>query len=106
MLDWAAVNLFVSQDEETVMSQKAAAFERVQEIIKEKNVAFINLQFTDVVGMVKNQTIPVSQFEEAVDHGVWFDGSSIEGFARIAESDMYLMPDLDTFSLIPWDMAQ
>ncbi len=49
------------------------------------------------MGMVKNHTIPVSEFAEAVDHGIWFDGSSIEGFARVAESDMYLMPDLDTF---------
>ncbi|MDQ4076283.1 MAG: type I glutamate--ammonia ligase [Chloroflexota bacterium] len=85
------------------MSQQSERYERVQKIIEESNVAFINLQFTDIVGMVKNQTIPVSQFGEAVDHGVWFDGSSIEGFARIAESDMYLMPDLDTFSLIPWE---
>jgi glutamine synthetase len=83
----------------------AEAYDRVKEIIDKNNVAFINLQFTDIVGMVKNQTIPVAQFEEAVDHGVWFDGSSIEGFARIAESDMYLMPDLDTFAVVPWDRA-
>lgn len=77
--------------------------ERVSALIAEENVAFINLQFTDIVGMVKNQTIPVAEFAEAMDHGIWFDGSSIEGFARIAESDMYLMPDLSTFAVIPWE---
>ncbi|MCB0077704.1 MAG: type I glutamate--ammonia ligase [Anaerolineales bacterium] len=78
-------------------------FEEIQTIIDDENIRYVNLQFTDIVGMVKNQTIPISQFAEAVDHGVWFDGSSVEGFARIAESDMYLMPDLETFSIIPWD---
>jgi glutamine synthetase len=66
-------------------------------------VRFVNLQFTDVVGLVKSVTIPVHQFEDCIDHGKWFDGSSIEGFARIAESDMYLDPDLTTFSVIPWE---
>jgi glutamine synthetase len=80
--------------------------ERVNTLIAEQNVAFINLQFTDIVGMVKNQTIPVAEFGEAVDHGIWFDGSSIEGFARIAESDMYLMPDLSTFAVIPWEQGE
>ena len=79
------------------------AFEPIQKIIDDNQVAFINLQFTDIMGMIKNQTIPVSEFAEAVDHGIWFDGSSIEGFARVAESDMYLMPDLDTFAVIPWE---
>lgn len=82
------------------------SYKRVEKLIEEGKVAFINLQFTDIVGMVKNQTIPVAQFAEAVDHGVWFDGSSIEGFARIAESDMYLMPDLDTFAIIPWERGE
>ncbi len=88
------------------MAQPSEQYEDIQKIIQKSDVAFINLQFTDIVGMVKNQTIPVGQFEEAVDHGVWFDGSSIEGFARIAESDMYLMPDLDTFRVIPWERAE
>ena len=68
-------------------------------------IEFVNLQFTDITGMVKNVTIPAAEFAGCLDHGVWFDGSSIEGFARIAESDMYLVPDLDTYALIPWDSA-
>lgn len=71
----------------------------------ERNVEFISLQYTDIVGMVKNVTIPVSELPDCLDHGVWFDGSSLEGFARVAESDMYLVPDLATFAIIPWDEA-
>ncbi len=77
--------------------------ESVRETIARENIKFINLQFTDIVGIVKSVTIPVSQFEDCVEHGKWFDGSSIEGFARIAESDMRLMPDLSTFRVIPWE---
>jgi glutamine synthetase len=69
----------------------------------EEQVAFINLQFTDVLGMVKTVTIPVDELPDALDHGVWFDGSAIEGFARIVESDMYLVPDLATYAPVPWD---
>ncbi len=77
--------------------------ERVKERVEQARVRFINLQFTDVVGMVKSVTIPAEKLDDAITDGTWFDGSSIEGFARIAESDMYLVPDLDTFALIPWD---
>ena len=70
---------------------------------REEGVSFINLQFCDMLGVVKSVTIPLSQFEDAIDFGKWFDGSSIEGFARIAESDMFLLPDLTTFRVIPWD---
>jgi glutamine synthetase len=77
--------------------------QEVLDLAKEQQVEFINLQFTDIVGMVKNVTIPVDQLRDCIDHGVWFDGSSIEGFARIAESDMFLIPDLTTYALIPWD---
>jgi glutamine synthetase len=69
----------------------------------ERNLRFVSLQFTDIVGHVKSVQVPMHQLEEAVEHGKWFDGSSIEGFARIAESDMFLVPDLDTFSEIPWE---
>ncbi len=65
-------------------------------------VEFVKLQFTDVFGTTKNVALPVKQLEKALDGDVMFDGSSIEGFVRIEESDMYLKPDLDTFSLIPW----
>ncbi len=81
----------------------AALYEKAKQVIADENVRFLNLWFTDIVGNVKNVTIPVSKFGDAVEHGVWFDGSSIEGFARIAESDMYLVPDLSTFRIIPWD---
>jgi glutamine synthetase len=70
--------------------------------IQEKKVRFIDLQFTDVVGIVKSVTIPVRELKVALEHGIWFDGSSIGGFARIAESDMYLSPDPDTFAILPW----
>jgi glutamine synthetase len=71
--------------------------------VKDQQVEFISLQFTDIIGMVKNVTIPVAQLTDCLDHGVWFDGSAIEGFARIAESDMFLVPDLETFAIVPWD---
>jgi glutamine synthetase len=65
-------------------------------------IRFVQLQFTDIIGAVKAVTIPIHQLEGSVTHGTWFDGSSIEGFTRIAESDQYLMPDMRTFSEIPW----
>ncbi len=70
-----------------------------------QHVRFVNLEFTDVVGIAKSVTIPVEQFPDCLAHGKWFDGSAIEGFARIAESDMYLRPDLSTFAVIPWSKA-
>ena len=73
--------------------------------VKDQQVEFISLQFTDIIGMVKNVTIPVAQLPDCLDHGVWFDGSAIEGFARIAESDMFLVPDLETFAIVPWDQG-
>ena len=72
-------------------------------LAEEQNLRFVSLQFTDIVGHVKSVQVPMHQLEEAVEHGKWFDGSSIEGFARIAESDMFLVPDLSTFAAIPWE---
>ena len=72
-------------------------------LAEERNLRFVSLQFTDIVGHVKSVQVPMHQLTEAVEHGKWFDGSSIEGFARIAESDMFLVPDLDTFAEIPWE---
>jgi glutamine synthetase len=63
----------------------------------------MRLQFTDILGTIKNVEIPDKQFEEALDGAIMFDGSSIEGFVRIEESDMYLRPDLRTFAIFPWD---
>ncbi|HUU75745.1 MAG TPA: type I glutamate--ammonia ligase [Methanoregulaceae archaeon] len=68
-------------------------------------VKFLRLQFTDIQGMPKNVAIPVEQAEKALTEGIWFDGSSIEGFARIEESDMLLKPDPHTYSIIPWRPA-
>ncbi|OEF96142.1 type I glutamate--ammonia ligase [Desulfuribacillus alkaliarsenatis] len=69
---------------------------------KDNNVSFIRLQFTDLLGTIKNVEIPVSQLDKALDNKMMFDGSSIEGFVRIEESDMYLYPDLDTWVIFPW----
>ncbi|NHM29894.1 type I glutamate--ammonia ligase [Neobacillus terrae] len=76
--------------------------EDIQRITKEENVKFIRLQFTDILGTIKNVEIPVSQLEKALDNKMMFDGSSIEGFVRIEESDMLLYPDLNTFVIFPW----
>jgi glutamine synthetase len=69
---------------------------------KEKNVRFIRLWFTDVLGRLKGFAITISELEEALESGMGFDGSSIEGFARIEESDMVAMPDVNTFCILPW----
>src|SRR6266853_6500081 len=75
--------------------------DRILATIEAEGVRFVNLEFTDVVGMAKCVTIPVEQFPDCLTHGKWFDGSAIEGFARVAESDMYLFPDLATFAILP-----
>ncbi|MBM7556522.1 type I glutamate--ammonia ligase [Halanaerobacter jeridensis] len=69
---------------------------------EELDVKFVRLQFTDILGITKNVAITVEQLEEALEEGIMFDGSSIDGFTRIQESDMYLKPDLDTFITFPW----
>ncbi len=76
--------------------------EQVLNIVQEKNVEFLRLQFSDISGIVKNVAIPATQIGKALTSGISFDGSSIEGFARIQESDMVLQPDLSTFSILPW----
>ena len=70
--------------------------------VKEEDVEFIRLQFTDIFGQLKNVAITASQIEKAVNNQIMFDGSSIEGFVRIDESDQYLYPDLDSFTIFPW----
>ena len=74
--------------------------------VEENDVEFIRLQFTDMYGTLKNVAITASQLEKALDNKCMFDGSSIEGFARVEESDMYLYPDLDTFEIFPWRPQQ
>lgn len=76
--------------------------EDITRLAKEENVKYIRLQFTDILGTIKNVEIPVSQLEKALDNKMMFDGSSIEGFVRIEESDMYLYPDLSTWVIFPW----
>jgi glutamine synthetase len=70
--------------------------------IKEENIKFISFQFTDVNGVVKSVDGPVNRMEKALEDGIWFDGSSVEGFARIQESDMHLVVDPDTYAILPW----
>jgi len=74
--------------------------------VEADQVRFISLQFTDLFGTVKNVTIPVGRLTAALEQGVNFDGSAIEGFARICESDMVLRPDLSTYTILPWTSAQ
>ena len=74
----------------------------VMEKIKHDNIKFISFQFTDVNGVVKSVDYPIYQVEGALKNGIWFDGSSVEGFARIQESDMHLIADPDTYAILPW----
>lgn len=76
--------------------------EDIIKFVEENDVEFIRLQFTDLFGILKNVAIPKSQLKKALDNQMMFDGSSIDGFARIEESDMCLRPDLDSFVIFPW----
>ncbi len=76
--------------------------EDIIRMVKEEDIEFIRLQFTDIFGQLKNVAITASQIEKAVNNQIMFDGSSIEGFVRIDESDQYLYPDLDSFVVFPW----
>ena len=77
--------------------------EQIKEIAKKENVRFLRLMFTDISGMIKNVEVPISQMDKVLDQKMMFDGSSIEGFVRIEESDMYLYPDLTTWMIFPWE---
>ncbi len=79
-----------------------ATKEEVLQAVTENDVKFIRTQFTDTLGIVKSWAIPAEDLEGAFENGVMFDGSSIEGFTRIEESDMILMPDPSTFRILPW----
>jgi glutamine synthetase len=76
--------------------------DEILKIVEEQNINFFRMQFIDVNGFQKNVAIPRSQLEKALDGGIMFDGSSIDGFARIDESDMFLKPDFDSFVVLPW----
>lgn len=84
------------------MDSKKYTKEDILRLAKDLNVRFVRLQFTDILGIIKNVSIPVSQLNKALNGEMMFDGSSIEGFVRIEESDMYLKPDPDTFGIFPW----
>jgi len=94
----AAINNF--SKEAPMISMRDA--KDVQKFVKEKNVSFIQFWFTDVLGKLKSFSVTPSELEEGLAEGMGFDGSSIEGFARIEESDMIALPDPKTFQLIPW----
>jgi len=85
-----------------VGAPKGKTRKEVLDLAKKANVQFVQLQFTDLSGILKGITIPISKLDGVIEDGLWFDGSSIEGFLRIFESDMYLKLDLDTFAVIPW----
>ena len=76
--------------------------EQILEQVEKDEVKFVQLQFTDLFGVVKSLTIPIQHLPDSMEFGIWFDGSSIEGFTRIQESDMFLKPDLTTYAVIPW----
>ncbi len=84
----------------------AMSASQILKTCEKENVHFLRLQFTDILGSVKNVEVPRPQFAKAVDGQVMFDGSSIEGFVRIEESDMLLVPDLSTFRIFPWSRAE
>ena len=76
--------------------------EEILRLVRDEDIQFIRMQFTDIFGQMKNVAITASQIEKALAGQVMMDGSSIEGFVRIEESDQYLWPDLDTFAILPW----
>jgi len=78
----------------------------LSQAIADSKIQFIGLWFTDITGIVKNVTIPLYRAHDVINNGIHFDGSSVEGFARVAESDMVLRPDPDTFAVFPWDHAE
>ncbi len=86
-----------------VIDTAGASAADILELTKDVEVDFLRLQFTDITGINKNVEVPRSQFQKALDGQIMFDGSSIEGFVRIEESDMVLKPDLDTFKVFPYD---
>ncbi|KAF1296170.1 type I glutamate--ammonia ligase [Enterococcus sp. JM4C] len=85
------------------MAKEAKTVEEIKHITEEENVRFLRLMFTDIMGTIKNVEVPVSQLAKVLDNKMMFDGSSIEGFVRIEESDMYLYPDLSTWMIFPWE---
>lgn len=84
------------------MARKNYTKDEIRKIAQDENVQFLRLMFTDIGGVIKNVEMPVDQLDKVLDNKVMFDGSSIDGFVRIEESDMYLYPDLNTWMIFPW----
>lgn len=101
---WGTFHYFQSWKGDFIMSKYTK--EDIIKIVRDKDVKFIRLQFTDIFGTLKNVAITASQLEKALKNECMFDGSSIEGFVRIEESDQYLRPDLDSFVIFPWRPQQ
>ncbi|MCD6462743.1 MAG: type I glutamate--ammonia ligase [Thermotogae bacterium] len=80
--------------------------EEVLKVVESEGIKFIRLQFTDINGILKNVEIPADELPQVLDRGIMFDGSSIDGFVRIHESDMYLYPDPSTFAILPWSQGE
>ncbi len=76
--------------------------EQIIKMVQDEDIKFIRMQFTDIFGQLKNVAITASQIEKALNNQIMFDGSSIEGFVRLEESDQCLYPDLDSFVIFPW----
>src|SRR3989339_2172755 len=88
-----------------IKGNNMAKNDKVKEItekFKKDRVEFVNLQFSDMMGQSKVVTIPSGKMPDVLEYGMWFDGSSVEGFTRIFESDMLLRPDMSTYAVIPW----
>ena len=81
------------------MARKAITADEIRQTVKDENVLFLRLMFTDINGIIKNVEVPISQLEKVLNNKITFDGSSIDGFVRIEESDMLLYPDLNTWLL-------
>lgn len=98
------VNLFLIFKGENM--SKVITEEEIRKDVEEKNVRFLRLAFTDINGTLKNLEVPVSQLDDVLGNQTRFDGSSIDGFVRLEESDMVLYPDLATWSVLPWTTVE
>lgn len=98
--------MFQGKERNQGIMKKNYSKEDIMNLVQDEDVEFIRLQFTDMFGSLKNMAITASQLQKALDNKCMFDGSSIEGFVRIEESDMYLYPDLDTLEIFPWRPQQ
>jgi glutamine synthetase len=88
------------------VNDQTAVLEQIKETIKQKHVELLHLQFVDIEGILKHVTVTVDQLEDVVEGKIMFDGSSIKGFSPINKSDLYLLPDLNTFAVLPWTVEE